>query len=77
MPECKEMARKGASGEMEQMGFFPMLLARIHMTMCAGCRRFGLQMRLLGRAFRAINKEQVDPEKVAALEKKVIDRLKN
>lgn len=71
-PSCEELARRSTSGELENAPLMTRLLARMHMAMCVHCRRFEAQMRLISASARRLWGAAPDPERVAALKKRIL-----
>ncbi len=52
MPNCKEVARLIASGELADAGWANRALVRLHLLMCHRCRGYAAQLRAIGAAAR-------------------------
>ena len=52
MKSCKDVHRLVIEGQDRKLGFTERFSLRVHLMMCAACRRFEAQMDLLRQAFR-------------------------
>ena len=52
MPSCQEMSRRTSDALEREPGLFDRIGARIHLAICATCRRYRAQIHLLHRAAR-------------------------
>lgn len=75
MLTCKEIATSLAAGELERSGPRRRLAVWLHLLMCAYCRAYARQMRLLGEVTRRLlGREAADPERLALLEQRLVER---
>ncbi|HBL15803.1 MAG TPA: hypothetical protein DD417_03305 [Elusimicrobia bacterium] len=58
-------------GEFEGAGRIPAALARMHLALCPHCRRYRIQLELLGKAVRLRRGRPPSPEKLSALKKRI------
>ncbi|MBI5201330.1 MAG: anti-sigma factor [Elusimicrobia bacterium] len=72
---CRETAARLAAGVLETGGFLERLLLRIHLAICPPCRAFARQLAALSAAARAWSASLASPARLAALEKKLLERL--
>lgn len=76
LPVCHEVARRLASGEIEQVSWHKRLLVRTHLLlMCRLCSRYAKQLQLLGDAFRNQRETSMSPEAFTAVKKRLRERL--
>lgn len=54
MPTCRQVARGIASDELAAASWRGRAALRIHLLFCKHCRRYGRQMRAIGRAAQAV-----------------------
>jgi hypothetical protein len=52
MPNCREMSRRSSDALEREPGLFDRIGARVHLAMCATCRRYRAQLTLLHRTAR-------------------------
>jgi hypothetical protein len=52
MKSCKEVHRLVIEGQDRKLGFTERFSLRVHLMLCAACRRFDAQMDLLRQALR-------------------------
>ena len=52
MKSCRQVHRLVIEGQDRKLGFTERLSVRVHLMMCAACRRFDGQMNLLRQALR-------------------------
>jgi hypothetical protein len=79
MPSCREVTRLLASGEVEispavQRILTRLHLLRLHLLMCDDCRRYSRELRQLGETAREALRSPLDPDRLAALERAIVDR---
>ena len=65
MITCRELAGRAARGELDDLGFWDGLDVRLHLLICAGCRRLRREFALIARAVRRL--AQPAPEQVERL----------
>ena len=73
MLSCREVAQLVASEELARAGVARRLSLRLHLLMCAHCRKYVAQLRRIGQAARQL--AQGDPLVDAAVER-VVERLR-
>lgn len=66
---CRKAAERLAAGE---SGW----AVRLHLLVCAGCLRFRRQLALIAEALRGTTLRAPEGERIAALERAVLDRLR-
>lgn len=76
LPSCREVSRCLAEGTLESAPWHRRLLVRLHLSMCAHCSRFARQLELLGRAWRKRYAVPLSPERLEALKRRLLARLK-
>jgi anti-sigma factor ChrR (cupin superfamily) len=76
MPSCREVADKLAEGELENLPWHTRLLLRWHLSMCEHCRRFAAQIELIGKALREHWSHQPPLDRLEAIKRRVMARLK-
>lgn len=76
MPPCREVTDGLAAGELENAPWHKRLLIRMHLSMCAHCGRFARQLRLIGDALRERWSRQPPRERLEAIKRRVMARLK-
>lgn len=74
MPTCKEVTRLLASGELEAAGLTRRILVRLHLLMCNDCGRYARELRGLGKVAREAFRQPLDAERLAALERAILER---
>ena len=52
MMKCKEIGRLVSEGRDRELSFYQRLNVRMHLAMCAMCRRFAKQLDFIGRLTR-------------------------
>ena len=62
-------------GEAEDASWPSRLLARAHLAWCPHCRRYRLQLELIGDAARLCRAHRADPERVLRLQDRIVRRL--
>ncbi len=77
LPSCREVSCCLAEGELENSPWHRLLLVRLHLLMCAHCARFARQLKLLGLAWRERFAVQLPPERLEALKRSILARLRN
>lgn len=76
LPSCREVSRCLAEGALESAPWHRRLFVRLHLSMCAHCSRFARQLQLLGRAWRERYAVPLSPERLEALKRRLLARLK-
>lgn len=76
MLACREVVRLIASDELERFGWRRRLAVRMHLLMCANCRRYRNQLRQLGEATRTLLTDSPPADRLRELEERIIDRVK-
>lgn len=74
LPDCHEVSRRLASGELEDASSWTRLLSAVHLALCSHCRRFRNQLKLLRTAAR-LWAGGLLPADRAAFEARLIQRL--
>ncbi len=74
MPTCREIARLLASDELEDAGLVRKALVRLHLLMCDECGRYARELKGLGQAAREALRQPLDPERLVALERIILQR---
>jgi predicted anti-sigma-YlaC factor YlaD len=77
MPSCREVTRLLASGEVERAPAVRRILTRVHLLMCDDCRRYSRELRGLAEMARKALRSPVDPVRLAALERVLLERLES
>lgn len=75
-PTCREVARKLAEGEFDDLPWHGRLLIRVHLMMCEHCGRFARQLGLIAQALRTAWGRKPDPGTVDAAKRRVLTRLR-
>ncbi|MGE0554082.1 MAG: anti-sigma factor [Gemmatimonadales bacterium] len=73
MLSCREVTRLVA-GE-ERRGLRASLELRLHLFLCRHCRRYVGELRAIGAAARSLIRRDADAERLAAVERRVMDRI--
>ena len=73
MMTCRELAGRAGRGELDGLGFWAALDVRLHLLICAGCRRLKREFALIARAVRRA--AQPSPERVGGLEARLLGLL--
>ena len=76
MPPCREVTDRLAEGELENVSWRTRLLIAVHLSLCAHCSRFARQLELIGKALRERWSHQPIPERLEALKRRIMARLK-
>ncbi len=77
MLSCKEVATTLASGELEASGPRRRLAVWFHLLICAYCRAYARQMRMLGEVTRRLlGREVADPRALDRLERRLVERCR-
>lgn len=76
MPSCREVTDRLAEGELENAPWHKRLLIRMHLSMCAHCNRFARQLELIGKALREHWTHQPPLDRLEAIKRRVMTRLK-
>jgi hypothetical protein len=76
LPRCKEVSTAVASGEFASAPALARLRMRLHLLICAHCRKFKRQLELIGLALRQGLFAPPDAARTAALERAVLARLR-
>jgi hypothetical protein len=69
MPNCKDVSRQIAGGELEGTGLGRRLSVLFHLLMCKYCRRYARQIRSIGEMTRARHADRPTPDEAAKLER--------
>ena len=77
LPNCKEVSTALARGDYDAAPLLARLGARLHLAICAHCRKFKRQLELIGRALRSSFGAPPDAARTAALERSVLARLRS
>lgn len=77
LPSCREVSRCLAEGALETAPWHRRLLVRLHLSMCVHCSRFARQLQLIGRAWRERYAVPLSPERLEALKRRLLARLRN
>lgn len=72
--DCKELSARWARSELEDAGAWTRLMIRMHLAMCAHCRRYAAQLRLLAAGAR--RQARVDEAALEAFKARLIERLR-
>jgi hypothetical protein len=72
---CHGVCQWLSRGEEEDAYWPSRMLARAHLAWCAHCRRYRLQLELIGDAARLSRAHLADPERVQGLQTRIIHRL--
>jgi hypothetical protein len=75
MPSCKEVSRLLASGEVDTVPAARRILTRLHLIMCDDCTRYSRELRQLGETARQALRSPLDPERLAGLERAILQRM--
>lgn len=75
MPSCREVSRLLASGEVDTAPAVRRILTRLHLMMCDDCTRYSRELRQLGETARQALRSPLDPERLAALERAILERV--
>lgn len=75
MPSCREVSRLLASGEVDTAPAVRRILTRLHLLMCGDCARYSRELRHLGEAARQALRSPLDPQRLAALERAILERV--
>jgi len=76
LPTCRELARKLAEGEYENLPWHGRLLVRMHLLMCEYCSRFARQLGLISQALRNSWEGKPDPLTLDAAKRRILTRLR-
>ncbi len=76
MPSCREVSRLLASGEVDTAPPMRRILIRLHLMMCDECTRYSRELRQLGETARQALRSALDPERLAGLERAILERAK-
>jgi hypothetical protein len=74
MPTCREVTRLLASGQLEGAALAKRILTRLHLMMCDDCGRYAKELRGLGEMAREALRAPLDPTRLAALERAILER---
>ena len=74
MPTCREVTRLLASGQLEAAPLARRILVRLHLLLCDECGRYARELVGLGEAARTALRTPLDPERLAALERAILER---
>jgi len=74
MPSCREVTRLLASEELAEAAAVRRILVRLHLLMCGDCSRYARELEGLGRAAREALRAPLDSERLAALERAILER---
>ena len=75
MLNCKDVTRKIASDEFREAGWGERLGVRFHLFMCRHCRRYAVQLRVIGAAARKLcGPRSQDPSTLERLERQILER---
>ncbi len=72
---CHRVCLWLSRGEAEDASWPSRLLARAHLALCPHCRRYRLQLELIGDAARLSRAHLADPERVRRMQDRVLRRL--
>lgn len=72
---CHRVCLWLSRGEAEDASWPSRLLARAHLALCPHCRRYRLQLELIGDAARLSRSRLAEPERVRALQDRIVRRL--
>jgi len=72
---CYRVAKLYSMGDMETASAPIRLMMRLHLALCPQCKRYVVQMKLLGEAARRDSEKKLDPKDVEALITRLITRL--
>lgn len=73
---CKEVSTAAATGSLEGAALLLRLRVRLHLLICRYCRRFLRQLRLIRGAMATSVFPAPAPERVQALERAALERLR-
>ena len=74
MQNCRDVSYLIASDGLEHAGWSTRLLTRLHLLYCKHCRRYAVQLAVMGRVGReAWSADSVDPKTLQRLEGSVMD----
>lgn len=76
MPSCREVTRKLAEGEFENLPWHKRLLMRMHLSMCAHCGRFARQLGLISQALQDMWRRKPDPGTLDTVKRRILTRLR-
>ena len=77
MMNCKEISRKVASSEMDQVSWMKRLSLKLHHLLCRHCRNYSHQISNVGQMAREWAGEISNPEEVERVKEEVLERVKN
>lgn len=72
---CHRVCLWLSRGEAEDASWPSRFLARAHLALCPHCRRYRLQLELIGDAARLSRAHLAEPERVRALQDRIVRRL--
>ncbi|MBI4054877.1 MAG: hypothetical protein HY402_01950 [Elusimicrobia bacterium] len=72
MPSCREIAELLSHDGLESQPFWRRWMAQIHLGMCALCKRYARQIRLIGEALRRKCRQGPPSEKIESLKQKLL-----
>ncbi len=76
IPSCQEVSSRLAFGEFKEASWKTKTFVRIHLFMCRDCHRFARQMRIISEGLRTSWKENLTKERLNAVERRILSRLK-
>lgn len=74
MPTCREVTRLLASDQLEEAALSRRILTRLHLLMCDDCVRYAKELEALGEMTREALLIPLDPVRLAALERAILER---
>ena len=75
MLNCKDVTRKIASDEFRKAGWRGRLAVRLHLFLCRHCRRYAVQLRVIGAAARELcGPRSQDTSTLERLERQILAR---
>ena len=69
---CRRVALLLSRGEFEIAGWLSGMLARAHLALCPHCRRYRMQLDLIGVAVRLRRARRAAPERIEALQQRLV-----
>ena len=76
MPNCREVARALAGGELEVLPWRRRLLVRLHLRMCEHCGRFARQLGLISEALTRAWTAKPDPGTLDGAQRRILAALR-
>jgi anti-sigma factor ChrR (cupin superfamily) len=76
MLKCQEVEQKIGSDEIRTAGLMERLAVNLHLLMCRHCRNYARQIRAIGNSARDVFNRPHDPDTLAQLKSRIMDKLR-